>query len=354
MTLVKPMRTIPALVAVCILLGLLCGTPALAGPKKIRVVGSWSSLTLFKNFEKPFWTQTIPREMGVETSMTSLSQVKLKGPAVLRGMEMGLFDVVYTCADYVVPDSPALAGLDLPALATDIASARKVADAYWQVMETYLEKDFNVKLLSIIPYPAQVLFSTEKINGLSDLKGKKIRASGWTTSEFVSALGASGITLAFSEVPQALQRGIVTGAITGSLSGFSAGWGEVSDYVYPLPMGGWDYVIGTMRMDTWNSLSPADQAKLMDLVKTEMMEPAWQVTADETEQGLVCLSGKGDCRYGTPGKVAILPITEGDKDLARKILVDHVLPAWAKKVDKDVIGQWNAGVGKVVGLNAAH
>jgi len=71
---------------------------AAAESRKIRVVGSWSSLTMFKNFEKPFWVDTIPQEMGFTTSVTSLSQVKLKGPAVLRGMDMGLFDVVYTVA----------------------------------------------------------------------------------------------------------------------------------------------------------------------------------------------------------------------------------------------------------------
>lgn len=346
-------QTVPVLmVALLLILGSV--NPALAGKKKIRVVGSWSSLTLFKNFEKPFWTQVIPEEMGVETSITSLSQVKLKGPAVLRGVEMGLFDVVYTVADYVVPDSPALAGLDLPALAPDIETARKVVDAYWPVMAEYLAKDFGVKLLSITPYPAQVLFSTVKINSLNDLKGKKIRASGWTTSEFVTALGASGITLSFSEVPQSLQRGIVSGAITGSLSGFSAGWGEVSNYVYPLPIGGWDYVIGSMSMETWNRLSPAEQKKLLSLVKEKMTDPAWQVTADETRAGIQCLTGKGECGYGKPASVALIPITKGDTALAKDILVKKVLPAWAEKVDGSVVDKWNKSIGKVVGITASH
>lgn len=336
------------MVGICLMLA----APALAAEKKIRVVGSWSSLTLFKNFEKPFWTEVVPAEMGMETSMTSLSQVKLKGPAVLRGMKMGLFDVVHTVADYVVPDSPALAGLDLPALATDIDSARQVVAAYWGVMDEYLAKDFDVKLLSIVPYPAQVLFSTVKINGLADLKGKKIRASGWTTSEFVTALGASGITLSFSEVPQALQRGIVSCAITGSLSGYSAGWGEVSDYVYPLPVGGWDYVIGTMAMDTWDGLGPEKQGRLQALIKEKLMEPAWTVTANETLEGIECLSG-GNCPHGEPGNVAVLPITQGDTDLAREILKAKVLPAWADKVDAGVVEKWNSSVGDVVGFRAA-
>ncbi len=328
-----------------------CFTGAWAEP--LRVVGSWSSLTMYKNFEKPFWTEVVPKELGLETSMTSLSQVKLKGPAVMRGMNMGVFDVVHTVADYVVPDSPALAGLDLPALATDIETARKVVAAYRPVMEETLAKDFNVKLLSVVPYPAQVIFSREKFNGLSELKGKKIRASGWTTSEFVTALGATGVTLSFSEVPQALQRGVVACGITGSLSGFSAGWGEVSNFVYPLPVGGWDYVIGSMSLKTWNNMSKAQQDKLQRLIREKLEEPAWKVTADETQAGLACLNG-GDCSFGKPGKLGILPITKGDKQLAREILVKNVLPAWAKKVDASIVSKWNQTVGQVVDITAVQ
>lgn len=324
-----------------------------ATAQELRVVGSWSSLTLYKNFEKPFWTETVPNELGLKTSMTSLSQVKLNGPAVLRQMDMGVFDVVHTVADYVVPDSPALAGLDLPALATNIEKAREVVEAYRPTMDEYLAKDFGVKLLSVVPYPAQVIFSRDKINGLADLKGRKIRASGWTTSEFVTALGATGVTLAFSEVPQALQRGVVSCAITGSLSGFSAGWGEVSNYVYPLPVGGWDYVIGTMSLKTWNSFSTEQQTKLQELIKNKLETPAWQVTADETVAGIECLSGK-ECAYGTPGKVEILPISDGDTALAKEILVKNVLPAWASKVDSEVIKKWNDSIGKVTGITASN
>jgi TRAP-type C4-dicarboxylate transport system substrate-binding protein len=323
----------------------------LAQAKKLRVVGSWNSLTLFKNFEKPFWTEVVPKELGLKTSMTSLGQVKLKGPAVMRQMSMGVFDVVHTVADYVVADSPALAGLDLPALATDLTLAKKVVDAYRPVMAKYLEKDFDVKLLSVIPYPAQVLFSSEGIKGLGDLKGKKIRASGWTTSEFVTALGATGVTLSFSEVPQALQRGVVDCAVTGSLSGYSAGWGDVSKFLYPLPVGGWDYVIGTMSMTTWKSLGKEKQDKLMKLIKEKLEAPAWKVTERETEEGVACL-GKGPCPHGRTYGLTIIPVSNEDKKKAYEVLVDSVLPAWSEKVSPEVVKEWNETIGKVVGLTA--
>ena len=325
--------------------------PAFAGAAELRVVGSWNSLTMYKNFEQPFWTETVPKELGIQTSMTSLGQINLKGAAVLRQMNMGVFDVVHTVADYVVEDSPALAGLDLPALANDLKVARQVVDAYRPVMEEYLARDFDVKLLSVAPYPAQVIFSRERISGLGDLKGKKIRASGWTTSEFVNALGATGVTLSFGEVPQALQRGVVDCAVTGSLSGYSAGWGEVSSYLYPLPVGGWDYVIGTISMKAWNGLSPEQQTKLQKLIKEKLEQPAWEVTARETQEGIDCLSG-GVCPHGVAGKMEVIPVTAADVKMAHQVLVNNVLKAWAQKVDPAAVEEWNTTIGKVVGLQA--
>ncbi len=329
---------------------LLAGNVALA--KDLRVVGSWNSLTMFKNFEQPFWTEKLPAAMpGIKVDMTSLGQVSLKGPAVLRQMDMGVFDVVHTVADYVVDDSPALAGLDMPALAPEINEARKVVEAYRPVVAEALAKDFNAKLLAIAPYPAQVIFCRTEIGGLDDLKGKKIRASGWTTSEFVTALDATGVTMSFSEVPQSLQRGVVDCAITGSLSGYSAGWGEVATYLYPLPVGGWDYVITAMSMKTWDSFSSQEQSQLQALIKEQLEDPAWKVTARETQEGVDCLTG-GSCPHGTPNKLALVPVTKKDLQRAHKILVDRVLPAWAAKVKPEVVQQWNATAGKVADIQA--
>lgn len=307
---------------------------------------------MFKNFEQPFWTEKLPAAMpDIKADVTSLGQVKLKGPAVLRQMDMGVFDVVHTVADYVVSDSPALAGLDMPALAPEISQAAKVVDAYRPVVAEALAKDFNAKLLAITPYPAQVIFCRDEIGGLDDLKGKKIRASGWTTSEFVTALGATGVTLSFSEVPQSLQRGVVDCAITGSLSGYSAGWGEVTSFVYPLPVGGWDYVITAMSNKTWDSFSSDEQKLLQSLITEQLEKPAWEVTARETQEGIDCLTG-GQCPHGTPTKLTEVPISDKDIARAQNILVQSVLPAWAAKVKPEVVEQWNATAGKVANIEA--
>ena len=167
----------------------------------------------------------------------------------------------------------------------------------------------------------------------------------------MTALGATGITMSFSEVPQSLQRGVVDCAITGSLSGYSAGWGEVAKYIYPLPIGGWDHIIGCMSMDTWNSFSSEEQKIIQALIKEKLEDPAWSVTARETLEGVDCLIG-GKCPHGNPGNLELVKVTDSDIRKARKILVDSVLPAWASKVKPEVVKRWNETSGKVVGLTA--
>ncbi len=325
-----------------------------SAPRELRVVGSWSSLALYKKFEKPFWTETLPKAFNgnIKVVMSSLGQVKLKGASVLRAMDNGVFDVVSTVADYVVSDAPGLAGLDLPVLAPNIQLARKVVEAYKPVMAKIIREKFHAKLLAVVPYPAQVLFCRTKITGLKDLKGKKVRASGWTTSKFIDALGATGVTISFSEVATSLQRGVIDCAVTGSLSGYSAGWGEVTKYLYPLPIGGWDYVITVMNLDVWNSFSKKEQKTILKLIKTKMSIPAWDDAEEETIQGINCLTGIGKCDYGKPDHLKLVKVKKSDVKLAREILVNNVLPAWAKQVGPELVKEWNSTIGKVVGLKA--
>lgn len=337
------------------LLAVLTVSPALSAEKNFRVVGSWSNLTMYQQFEEPFWTQELPEatDQQLTASMTHLGQIGFGGAAVLRQLGRGTFDVVHTVINYVVSDSPELAGLDFPVLAPDPDLAYDVTEAYRPVIDKYLQQNFNAKLLSIVPYPAQVLFSRVEITGLDDLQGKKIRASGWTTARFLDAAGAAGVTLSFSEVPQSLQRGVVDGAVTGSLSGYSAGWGEVSNYIYPMPIGGWDHVIGVMNLDTWNSLTPEQQDQIRTLITEKVEKPGWEVTLKETREGIECLTGR-ECPYGAPNNLTEVPVTEEDLARARQLLINDVIPAWADTVNPDVIREWNETIGKTVDITIEH
>ncbi len=323
-----------------------------AAPAKLRVVGSWSSLSLYKEYEKPFWKKDFTKEFpSTKVRLSSLGQIKLRGASVYRELAKGVFDVVSTVGGYVVSDSQTLAGLDFPALTDDIKTAKKVVDSYKKTLDEALKKDFNAKLLSVVPYPAQVLFCKEKISSLADLKGKKVRASGWTVAEFLDGIGATGITMSYSEVPQSLQRGVIDCAVTGGLSGYMSGWGEVSNYLYPLPIGGWAYVITAMNLDTWNKFTKKEQEKLLASINKDIVVPAWVKTNYETSEGEKCLTGQ-DCSYGKPAHMKLIKVQEKDRELAKKVLISRVIPKWVKKVPAKTVKEWNETIGKIVNIEA--
>lgn len=329
-------------------------TPAMAGDT-ISVVGSWSSLPLYKNYETPFWTKILPEAVpGLKVELTTFNQMGIKGGDVFRMLSEGLFDVGMTVADYTVADAPELEGLDVPLLATDAATARKMVEAARPMVEDIMAKRFSSKLLAIAPYPPQIVFCKPEIKGLSDLKGLKVRGSGRMTTKLLEALGAEGVNVSFSEVPGSLERGVIDCAVTGSGSGYSAGWHEVSTHVMPLPLGGWDPVVTAMNMDKWNALSAETKTAIETKIKTDFENPAWDTAASSLQNDINCLTGSGECTSGKSAAMKLVVATKADKDTARAALINTVLPDWVSRTDAAYIKRWNDTVGSVVGVKAGN
>ncbi|WP_253473781.1 TRAP transporter substrate-binding protein [Natronocella acetinitrilica] len=320
-------------------------------------VGSWSSLSLYQNFERPFWEDHLPEasDGAVSTQVTTFDQMGLGGGEVYRLMGRGVLEVVSTVAGYAVQDAPELEGLDMPMIAPDLDLARQLADAYKPVMADAMAERFDgAQLLAIVPYPSQMVFCNAEISGLDDLAGKKIRASGRTTAEFLEALGAEGITLNFSEVPGALQRGVIDCAVTGSLSGYSSGWHEVSTHLYPLPVGGWDHVVTAINGDKWNGLSAEMQEWLMDEVATNYENAVWEAAVEETREGIACLTGTGECGRGDAGSMVLVEASDDDFTNATRHLEETVIPRWAARVSQQWVDRWNETIGEITGITASR
>ncbi|WP_349358121.1 TRAP transporter substrate-binding protein [Stappia sp.] len=325
-------------------------SPALA--EELSVVGSWSNLPLHQQFEAPFWTETLPAASNGEISvqMTTHNQMGIQGSDVFRMLGDGVFDVGMTVADYAVGDAPELEGLDVPLVATTPAEAKAMVAAARPMVEEIFADRFNAKLLAIAPYPPQVVFCKGEVTGLDDLAGKKIRGSGRMTTKFLEALGAEGVNVGFSEVPGALERGVIDCAVTGSGSGYSAGWWEVTDTLMTLPLGGWDSVVTAMNMDRWESLSEETQALIQTEIETNFEAAAWDVSAGSLETDIACLTGNGECPMGEPAALTHVAPNDADVAKARAILTDTVLPEWAERAGPDWAMRWNASVGKAVGV----
>ena len=325
-------------------------TPALA--EDLSVVGSWSGLPLHMQYEAQFWSETLPAASNgeINVELTTHNQMNLGVGDVFRLLGDGVYDVAMTVADYAVADAPELEGLDVPLLALTADEARAMVDAARPMVEDIYASRFNSKVLAIAPYPPQVVFCNTEVSELADLEGLKVRASGRMTAKFLEALGAEGVNVSFSEVPGALQKGVVDCAVTGAGSGYSAGWWEVSTHLMAIPLGGWDSVVTAMNMDRWNSLSAEQQELIMTQIEAEFEGPAWASAQDALVNDIACLTGNGDCPAGDARNMTLVEVSDADFEKARSVLVGEVLPDWAERAGADWADRWNASVGSVVGV----
>ncbi len=318
----------------------------------LKVVGAWGSLSQYKNYEQPFWSKDISESSkgAITAEITPFNEMGLKGAEIFRLMRLGVIDFGSTVLGYVAGDDSRNEAIDLAGLAPDVATARKVSDAYKPIYAKFYREKFGLEVLGIWPYPAQVIFCNGEIKGLADLKGKKVRTANRTLAEFVEAVGGTGVTLAFSEVVPALQNKVVDCAVTGTLSGNAAKWYEVATHIYALPVG-WSQVMHAVNAKRWDSLDP----KMRDFIKSEIVrleDRIWKAAETETQQGFDCNIGKPSCTMGVKAKMTLVPVSDADKALLKKILGETVVPKWAARCQGDCVPAWNETVGKIVGLTA--
>ena len=319
---------------------------------QLKVVGGLSNLSAYNDYEKPFWTKVVPTLSNgqVTAEIKGFNEMGLKGPELLRLMSQGVVEFGTATLSYFSSDNPINEAVDLAGLAPDAKTARAVVDAFAPVYAKHYGPGTGIKILGMSPYPAQVLFCNAEIKSLADVKGKKVRTSSRTQAEFVEALGGSGVTLAFGEVVPAMQNKVIDCAITGSLSGYSAKWYEVATHLYALPIN-WNSQIHGVNQKAWNKIDPKVQAFLQSNIKS-MIDNMWDAAAAQTQQGYDCNSGAAACTLPVKGKMVVVQPTAADRVLLKKLMQDTVLPKWAARCSTSCVQDFNATIGKTVGLTA--
>ena len=88
-------------------------------------------------------------------------------------------------------------------------------------------------VLSTYYFPMQIAWSSKKLTSLDEFKGQKIRATSPEQIEFLKRFGANGLTVGGSEVPSALERGVVDGVLTANAGGGKV-WKDLLKYCYEI------------------------------------------------------------------------------------------------------------------------
>lgn len=317
--------------------------------ERFNVLGTWSNLNNFNAYEKPFWTEILPGDSNGKLSgnIVSMTEMGLKGFETIRLLKQGIFDFVHLTMGYAVGDEPAMEGLDLAAVSPDIRTARAVVNAYLPVLNERLQKTHNLKVLSAYPFESQAIYCKHPISSIDDLKGLKIRSYSAALSDFVTGVGASNVTVAFSETLPALEKGVVDCALTSTMAGYQAKWYEVATHFYPISAG-WGIVTLTVNMDTWSRLNDTTRMKMEEEIK-KFDEQVWTAAAKVDAQGVLCNTGSSKCEYGNPGNMTLVQPSDADRMRVNEVVSAYVLKGFASRCDDDCIKMWNDTAGK-----AAH
>lgn len=169
----------------------------------------------------------------------------------------------------------------------------------------------EVHVVACGPYSREALPARVPIRTFEDLKGKKIRAPEGLASAVFAAAGASPVSIPFSEVYGALEKGIVDAADASAyVNNDATGLEDVAPYpLYP-GIHSMPSMQFTINNDKWAAISPADQKAMRDWWYDSMYAMAKVVAEKDAELA---------ARDNAGGKIHVIDWAQADRDKMRVV-----------------------------------
>jgi len=171
--------------------------------------------------------------------------------------------------------------------------------------------DGEVHVVACGPYSREALPARVPIRTFEDLAGKKIRSPEGLAAAVFEAAGASPLSIPFSEVYGALEKGIVDAADASAyVNNDATGLHDVAPYpLYPgiHSMPSMQFTINTEK---WDALSEEDQAALKAWWYEAMYAMAAEVTKKDAE--LAARDSAGE-------KIEVIDWAQEDRDQLREV-----------------------------------
>lgn len=260
----------------------------------------------------------------------------LKGPEMLAAVRDGIVPIGDVLLNQQVGQAPFLGIESVPYLASGYDEIKALHEFSRPVYEK-IAKQFNQKILYMVPWPGQGVYSKREITTLEDLQGLKIRVVDKNGLNFMSALGAAPKQLPWGEVVPSLASGAIEGVTTSSSSGVD---GKFWEFMGNLNRFNWQSASNmvTVNLDAWNALSE-EHRKAIEEIATRLELEFWEVSRAEDEAKLKLLSDNG------------MKVKDPSPELKAKLL-ETAKPMWEEFIKEvgepagEVIADYRAKVGK--------
>lgn len=230
------------------------------------------------------WAEEVKKRTGGQVEVTVFSGGSLtKADQCYQGVVDGVSDIGMSAFAYTRGRFPLLEGLDLPVGYPDGVSATRLADALARKFMPSEAQD--VKLLYVHAHGPGVLATKKPVAKLDDLKGLKVRATGFC-AKVVESLGGSPVSMPQGETYEALQKGVVDATFcpVETLKGWKQGE-VISCLTDSRCIGYTTAFFVAMNKAKWAAL-PADVQKTLEAVCAEWVVKHGQAWNDADAEGL--------------------------------------------------------------------
>ena len=320
---------------------------------RLRIVGGLANVSQYLRQEEPFWRTRLPEASGrrISAEIAPFDRSGIRAQEMLSLMRLGVVPFGTALLAIISTEEPEFNAVDLPTVNPDMAALRRNVDLYRPHLRALLAERYDVELLAVYTYPAQVIFCRTPFAGLADLTGRRIRTSSVGQSEMFAALGATPVVMPFGEIMRAIRSGVVECAVTGTMSANAIGLHEVTTHVHAMAIT-WGLSVFGANRTAWKSLPEWARTLIRDELAV-LERQVWEAADLETDEGLACNAGSPDCGSGRRGSMTIVPVSENDKALRIRLLTETVLPGWVRRCGEPCVEAWNARLGQSLGVSAS-
>lgn len=251
----------------------------------------------------------------LKITVVTAGEVPYNPTQVLAIVKDGFVDGGEAVPDFVAGSLPVLNLTNLPMLFTSLEELKTGMKHFEPVVKEAL-KGMNQDLLYWHFASTKNIFGRgNPIKNLSDLKGKRVRAFGLVDSEFLRRLGAIPVAMPNTEVPQALERGVIDAFIASAQFTVGSKWDELIN---------WAYLIDFTTICCYDTINSKSIKSLPPDVGSGFFEVAGKYQ-DRWHGMVTTLEGKAREKMAAAG-IVLTSASEADRQKAREIAT----PYWTK------------------------
>ena len=176
-----------------------------------------------------------------------------KGPEMLNAVGDGLVPVGEMLLNQQVGERKIL-GLETQPYIIEDLDQLAVFHKHFRPAIERVAAEYNQKVLYVVPWPRQYVYTKVEARGVADLAGIKIRTYNDTTTEMFNRIGMTSVQLPWGEVVPSLAAGTIDAVTTSASSGVDGKFWEFLTHMYPTSHV-WSSNMVSVNLDAWNDLT---------------------------------------------------------------------------------------------------